>query len=100
VNTGREPFHLIAKQSPKYKQDENDEKFSYYLNKGTRATIGTFFFHCKQHGLTIKNNIMTETNELKFRMIGNEAEKEEIEVFSAPPLPDHLFEQLPEMLDS
>lgn len=95
---GREPFHLIAKQSPKYKQHENDEKFSYYLNKGTRATIGTFFFHCKQHGLTIKNNNMTQTNELKFRMIGNEAEKEEIEVFSAPPLPDHLFEQLPEML--
>jgi hypothetical protein len=43
---------------------------------------------------------MTETNELKFRMIGNEVEKEEIEVFSAPPLPDHLFEQLPTMLDS
>jgi hypothetical protein len=41
---------------------------------------------------------MTETNELKFQMIGNEVEKEEIEVFSAPPLPDHLFEQLPEML--
>ena len=97
--SGREPFHLIAKQSPKYKQDENDEKFSYYLNKGTRATIGTFLYHCKQHGLTIKNNIMTETNELKFRMIGNEVEKEEIEIFSPPPLPDHLFEQLPTMLD-
>jgi hypothetical protein len=97
--SGREPFHLIAKQSPKYKQDENDEKFSYYLNKGTRATIGTFFYHCKQHGLTIKNNIMTETNELKFQMIGNEVEKEEIEIFSPPPLPDHLFEQLPTMLD-
>ena len=96
---GRESFHLIAKQSPKYKQHENDEKFSYYLNKGTRATIGTFFFHCKQHGLTIKNNNMTETSELKFRMIGNEAEKEENEIFSPPPLPDHLFEQLPTMLD-
>ena len=96
--SGREPFHLISKQSPKYKQSENDEKFSYYLNKGTRATIGTFFFHCKQNGLTIKNNNMTQTNELKFPMIGNEVEKEEIEVFSAPPLPDHLFEQLPEML--
>ncbi|MFN8263796.1 MAG: DUF3987 domain-containing protein [Chitinophagales bacterium] len=97
--SGREPFHMIAKQSPKYKQDENDEKFSYYLNKGTRATIGTFFFHCKQHGLTIKNNNMTEANELKFRMIGNETEKEEIEIFSPPALPDHLFEQLPTMLD-
>jgi len=99
--SGREHFHMIAKQSPKYKKEENDAKFSYYLNKGTRASIGTFFFHFKQHGLTIKNNNMTETNELKFRMIGNEKKDEvEKEIFCPPHLSKELIDNLPSLLST
>ena len=48
--SGREYYHIISRQSPKYNQRETDQKFNSFLHTGTsRHSIGTFFYFCKRY---------------------------------------------------
>lgn len=45
---GREYFHIVSQQSPKYNARETDKKFDGFLRSNGRIGIGTFFHYCKQ----------------------------------------------------
>ena len=46
---GRDYFHIVSEQNPKYDQHETDKKFDGFLRSSSRITIGTFFHYCKMH---------------------------------------------------
>ena len=45
---GREYFHVVSSQNPKYDHRETDKKFDDFLRSSGRIGIGTFFHYCKQ----------------------------------------------------
>lgn len=48
---GREFFHLVSENHPKYHTDVTDRKFSECLQNPYSYTIGTFFYWAEQYGL-------------------------------------------------
>ena len=49
---GRDYFHIVSRQSPKYKARETDQKFTSFLRSGSNGcSIGTFFYFCHQFGV-------------------------------------------------
>jgi hypothetical protein len=48
---GRDMFHLISKNHPKYHFDSCDRHFNTCLNSNYSYTIGTFFHYAEQYGL-------------------------------------------------
>jgi len=49
---GREYFHIVSRQSPKYKPRETDQKFSSFLRSCSNGySIGTFFYYCQRFGV-------------------------------------------------
>ena len=52
---GREYFHRVSRNSEKYRREECDRQYDACLRCGTRYTISTFFYLCKEHGLTLKS---------------------------------------------
>ena len=51
--TGRQWFHLVSSMNSSYNQTDCDRKFNNLLRSTRRIGIGTFFFLCKQAGITI-----------------------------------------------
>lgn len=51
---GREFFHVVSAQCPKYKRDEADRKFTEFLKSVSRIGIGTFFAKCQEYNITYK----------------------------------------------
>lgn len=46
---GREYFHIVSRQSPKYRARETDQKFTSFLRSGSKGySIGTFFYYCQR----------------------------------------------------
>jgi hypothetical protein len=61
---GRLMFHAIASLSSKYRQAENDRKFTNAMNTATKINISTFIYMCQQAGIDTKkyyngNNLNT-----------------------------------------
>ena len=51
---GRELFHTIASQSPKYKHRENEKLYTNLMRgAATQCSIATFFWLCEQNGIDI-----------------------------------------------
>jgi len=49
---GREYFHMVSRQSPKYKLRETEQKFSSFLRSCCKGySIGTFFYYCQRFGV-------------------------------------------------
>ena len=49
---GREYFHIVSRQSPKYRARETDQKFTSFLRSGSKGySIGTFFYYCQRFGV-------------------------------------------------
>lgn len=48
---GREYFHIVSQQNPKYSQRKTDRKFDGFLRGNGRISIGTFFHYCKLYGV-------------------------------------------------
>ena len=49
---GREYFHIVSRQSPKYKLRETEQKFSSFLRSCSNGySIGTFFYYCQRFGV-------------------------------------------------
>ena len=48
---GREYFHIVSQQNPKYSQRESDRKFDGFLRGNGRIGLGTFFHYCKLFGV-------------------------------------------------
>ena len=47
--SGREYYHIVSRQSPKYNQRETDQKFNSFLRTGaSHHSIGTFFYFYKR----------------------------------------------------
>ena len=49
--SGREYFHIVSQQNPKYNARETDRKFDGFLRGNGRIGIGTFFHYCKHYGV-------------------------------------------------
>lgn len=59
---GRSMFKAISSISDKYREKENDYKFSHALRTRGRITIASFIYMCKQHGIdTNKYYVKDET---------------------------------------
>ena len=52
--SGRELFHLVSSQNPKYKAADTDRKFDNLLHNVSSINIGTFFHICSQYGINWK----------------------------------------------
>ena len=50
---GRGWFHTVSAQSTKYKAAECDRQYTRCLQACARVTIATFFWYCKQYGISI-----------------------------------------------
>ena len=51
---GRTFYHRVSSLNPNYKHAECDKKFDELIKNGRRTNIGTFFYVCKQYGITWK----------------------------------------------
>lgn len=51
---GRAYFHIVSRQSFKYDSDQCDEQYNRCLGHCSWKSIRTFFWFCKQYGLTCK----------------------------------------------
>lgn len=52
---GRSLFHICSQQNAKYNAAKTDKMFTDLLRRNyQQVNIGTFFWMCKQHGITIK----------------------------------------------
>ena len=49
---GRQYFHICSRQYPKYNFVETDKKFTNLMRTVTQINIGTFFYICRQYGIT------------------------------------------------
>lgn len=49
---GRKYFHICSRQYAKYNYAETERKFTNLLRTTKRVNIGTFFFICRQYGIT------------------------------------------------
>lgn len=53
---GRQFFHILSQQDSKYNEKACDQKYNSLIKaqgSGRKVTIGSLFYLCKQHGLTI-----------------------------------------------
>ena len=53
---GREWYHIISRQSSKYKTSECDRQYTNCLRCCSKTSISTFFHICKQFGITLNNS--------------------------------------------
>ena len=51
---GRNFYHLVSSQNPKYKAAETDKKFDNFLRNVSSINLGTFFHICSQYGVNRK----------------------------------------------
>lgn len=51
---GRLPFHIISRQSPQYRYSETERKYQNLMKKTYRVGLSTFFYKCRQYGVTYK----------------------------------------------
>lgn len=51
---GRYYFHRVSRIHPDYKYQEADKKFTNLLKTTKRVGLGTFFYWCRQYGITYK----------------------------------------------
>ena len=53
--SGRSLFHICSRQNAKYNAAKTDKMFNDLLRRNyQQVNIGTFFWMCKQHGITTK----------------------------------------------
>lgn len=53
--SGRSQFHICSRQNAKYNAAKTDKMFTDLLRRNyQQVNIGTFFWMCKQHGITTK----------------------------------------------
>ena len=50
---GRENFHFICSFGSKYNRKHTDRDYSGFLNGQDKITIGTFYYYCKEAGISI-----------------------------------------------
>ena len=55
--SGRNWYHIISEQSPKYKPDECNRQYDKCLRCCSRTSIRTFFYFCKQFGILLEQNL-------------------------------------------
>ena len=87
---GRSFFHRISKIDPVYSKSSCDKQFDNALNSfdPSRSSIATFFYFCKEFGITINNK--------KSKTMNNDNNKSER--ISNQPLPDSIYLNLPPLL--
>lgn len=56
--SGRGYFHIISRQSPKYNPYGCEYQYDKCLKNCSRKSIRTFFWYCKQFGLTCKRQVL------------------------------------------
>lgn len=60
--TGREYFHIISQQNSDYDSKKCDRQFDHCLksDNGSKITIGTFYYFCKNQGLEVSSKLTKE----------------------------------------
>jgi hypothetical protein len=59
---GRQMFHAISSLSAKYRQAENDRKFTNAMNTASRVGISTFIYMCQQAGIDTHKYYISDHN--------------------------------------
>jgi hypothetical protein len=59
---GRQMFHAISSFSAKYRQAENDRKFTNAMNTASRVGISTFIYMCQQAGIDTHKYYISDHN--------------------------------------
>ena len=54
--SGRGFFHVISRQSHKYRPERCDKEYNNCLHSCSRSRISTFFWYCKKFGVTLKSD--------------------------------------------
>lgn len=49
---GRYFFHVVSRQNGKYRFSDTERKFTQLLERTSRIGLGTFFYWCRQYGIT------------------------------------------------
>ena len=50
--SGRDYFHQVSQFYPKYSSSQTDQQYTAALRSPGKATLGTFFYLCDQHGVS------------------------------------------------
>lgn len=89
---GRDFFHLISSNHPKYNKHQCDKQYDHCLknqiNEGEKTTVGSFFFLAKEHGIEVET---AETAETAGQQFGNYNSK-------TPFIPDKVYDLIPDIL--
>lgn len=61
-DSGREYFHAISSMGVDYDPNKCDKQFTHCLNSdnGSKITIGTFYYFCKNQGLQVSSKLTRE----------------------------------------
>jgi hypothetical protein len=59
---GRQMFHAISSLSSKYRQAENDRKFTNAMNTASKVGISTFIYMCQQAGIDTHKYYLSDYN--------------------------------------
>lgn len=80
--SGREYFQSISQMSEQYDNKSCDRQYDHCLNSdnGSKITIGTFYFFCKNQGLEISSKLTREAvNIVSLKRSANYTESETLE---------------------
>ena len=64
--SGRSNFHFICSYGSKYNEKDTDRDYSGFIKNGTKVSIGTFYYYCKEAGIELYSertkNIINRVN--------------------------------------
>jgi len=100
-DSGREYFHAISSMSGDYDADKCDRQYTHCLksDNGSKITIGTFYYFCKNQGLEVSSKLTREAvNIISVKRAANFKKKEALEAVSHlgidPEDLDHIVEEV------
>lgn len=51
--SGRDAFHFVCSFGSKYNKRHTDRDYSGFVRNGSKMTIGTFYYYCKEEGIEL-----------------------------------------------
>lgn len=100
-DSGREYFHAISSMSVDYDQEKCDKQYTHCINSdnGSKITIGTFYYFCKNQGLEVSSKLTREAvNIVSVKRAANFKKEEALEAVAHlkidPEDLEHIVEQV------
>ncbi len=100
---GRQRYHALCQFSAKYKEEDCNKQFDVCSKTyNGKIKIGTVFHYAKIHELVAPNKTEINSDSQKQSQPINESDLDKLDQLleETTPLPDHIFENIPEPLRS